>query len=277
MDQIAIGVIKTLLKYDMSKIDPENRKFFQDQFSQKDPSIPYDAIADYVYQHENSIESNEQLNKNIEYLCSKFKGSIDKKTNLENNLRVISVNYSLYQAQKSYISKVAQGVKQDVENLSVEVGQANSILESVSTQAEQANSTLESVQESVEKIDQTKSSIYTDFISILGVFSAFVFVMFGGIEIARAVFDIGDDLLNMDLSKMITISCLMLIGVITLMYSLLLWISRITKKDIGKCMCSECKNGCLHKWKHFYLRHSFYFSLVILLVVICIVSIKSRP
>ena len=37
MDQIAIGVIEILLKYDMSKIDSENRKFFQDQFSQKDP------------------------------------------------------------------------------------------------------------------------------------------------------------------------------------------------------------------------------------------------
>ena len=98
--------------------------------------------------------------------------------------------------------------------------------------------------------------------------------MFGGIEVARAVFDIGDDLLNMNLSKMIIISCLMLIGVITLMYSLLLWIARITNKEIGNCMSSKCKEGCSHKWKHFYLRHSFYFSLIILLVIITYISFK---
>ena len=260
MDQIAISVIEILLKYDMSKIDSENRKIFQDQFSQKDPSIPYDAIADYVYQHENSIESNEQLNKKIEFLCSNFKGSIDKKTNLVNNLGEISLNYSLYQAQKSYISKVAQGVKWEVEDVKMKIAQANSNVDNIYIK--------------VNEIDQTKSSIYTDFIAILGVFSAFVVVLFGGIDVVRAVFDVGADLLKINLGRMITISCLMLIGVITLLYSLLLWIARITNKEIGNCMCHGCENGCSHKWKHFYLRHSFYFSLVILLAIISIISIR---
>lgn len=100
--------------------------------------------------------------------------------------------------------------------------------------------------------------------------------MFGGIDIARAVFDIGDDLLNMDLSRMITISCLMLIGVITLLYSLLLWIARITNKEIGRCMSSKCEVRCEHKWKHLFLRHSFYFSLIVILAIITFISYNYR-
>ena len=134
------------------------------------------------------------------------------------------------------------------------------------------NKTTEKIGSNVDDIHDTKSSIYTDFIAILGVFSAFVFVLFGGIEVARAVFDIGDDLQTMDLSKMITISCLMLIGILTLLYSLLLWIARITDKKIGHCMVEECENGCKYKWKHFYMRHSFYFTIVIFLTTITFIS-----
>lgn len=108
------------------------------------------------------------------------------------------------------------------------MGQAN-----LSNNLSTIENTIGETQKELDDIRDTKSSIYTDFIAILGVFSAFVFVLFGGIEIARAAFDIGDDLQTMDLSKMITISCLMLIGVLTLLYSLLLWIARITDKKLG--------------------------------------------
>lgn len=147
------------------------------------------------------------------------------------------------------------------------MGQAN-----LSNNLSTIENTIGETQKELDDIRDTKSSIYTDFIAILGVFSAFVFVLFGGIEIARAAFDIGDDLQTMDLSKMITISCLMLIGVLTLLYSLLLWIARITDKKIGHCVVEECENGCKHKWKHFYMRHSFYFTIVIFLTAITFIS-----
>ncbi|MEN4306856.1 hypothetical protein R2580_09435, partial [Streptococcus pyogenes] len=70
----------------------------------------------------------------------------------------------------------------------------------------------------------------------------------------------------------ITVSSLMLIGVLTLMYSLLLWVARITGKNFGNCYSSKCDNGCQHKWRHFLMRHSFYFSLMFLLVLTTVVS-----
>ena len=273
--------------------------------SEENLAIPYDYIADYVYQNENSNELNEKLNKNIDYLSTTIEADdTARKSILDKNLKKISSNYSLSQVQKSYISKVAREVEQGLKNVNTQLNQVNTLLQDAQKQSEDSNKILEEAQtqlnqvntllqgaqkqsedsneilEAVQKqsneIEKTKSSIYTDFIAILGIFSAFVFVMFGGIDIARAVFDIGDDLLNMDLSRMITISCLMLIGVITLLYSLLLWIARITNKEIGRCMSSKCEVRCEHKWKHLFLRHSFYFSLIVILAIITFISYNYR-
>lgn len=303
MAQISTSLIELLLVYDISILDNEIIKTLQDNLTEENLAIPYDYIADYVYQNENSNELNEKLNKNIDYLSTTIEADdTARKSILDKNLKKIGSNYSLSQVQKSYISRVAKEVEQGLKDVNSQLKQARLILQDVKKQSDASNNTLteaksqlsqakyfikyiqgqsansnkllKTVQEQSDDIEQTKSSIYTDFIAILGIFSAFVFVMFGGIEVARAVFDIGDDLLNMNLSKMITISCLMLIGVITLLYSLLLWIARITNKEIGNCMSSKCKEGCSHKWKHFYLRHSFYFSLIILLVIITYISFK---
>ncbi|BDB08286.1 MULTISPECIES: hypothetical protein [Streptococcus] len=303
MAQISTSFIQLLLVGDISNHDDGIVKSLQDNLTEENLVIPYDYIAEFVYQNENSNELNETLNRNIDYLSSTIEADDNaKKLILDKNLKKISSNYSLSQIQKSYISRVAKEVEQGLKDVNSQLNQARLILQDVKKKSDASNNTLteaksqlsqakyfikyiqgqsansnkllKTVQEQSDDIEQTKSSIYTDFIAILGIFSAFVFVMFGGIEVARAVFDIGDDLLNMNLSKMIIISCLMLIGVITLMYSLLLWIARITNKEIGNCMSSKCKEGCSHKWKHFYLRHSFYFSLIILLVIITYISFK---
>lgn len=128
------------------------------------------------------------------------------------------------------------------------------------------------IKKEVESVEEIKSSIYTDFISILGVFSAFVFLMFGGIDVVRAVIDVADDLQVISLSRLIILSSLMLVAVLTLLYCLLLWIARITGKRFGECHKPDCQNGCKHKWKHFYYRHSFYFSMIIALILVVVVT-----
>lgn len=251
MAQISTSFIQLLLVGDISNHDDGIVKSLQDNLTEENLVIPYDYIAEFVYQNENSNELNETLNRNIDYLSSTIEADDNaKKLILDKNLKKISSNYSLSQIQKSYISRVAKEVEQGLKDVNSQLNQARLILQDVKKKSDASNNTLteaksqlsqakyfikyiqgqsansnkllKTVQEQSDDIEQTKSSIYTDFIAILGIFSAFVFVMFGGIEVARAVFDIGDDLLNMNLSKMIIISCLMLIGVITLMYSLLL-------------------------------------------------------
>ena len=258
-------LIKILLGKNLSELGDDDKQkvleVFRQMFSDSALTIPYNDIADYVYQNENSGEDNEVLNENIRLILD---GSPNEtKEILSKNLDKIKTNYSLSQVQREYIlrnSKQAQDTVSELHHLITEVE------EQIKTSEKSMNKMdldIADITTRITEVRNMKSGIYTDFIAILGVFSAFVFVMFGGIEIARAVFDVGDDLQTMDLSKIITVSSLMMIAILTLMYSLLLWIARITGKEFGNCM--SCDKGCKHKWKHLFMRHSFYFCLLILL------------
>ena len=258
-------LIKILLGKNLSKLRDDDKQkvleVFRQMFSDSALTIPYNDIADYVYENENSDEDNEVLNENIRLILD---GSPNEtKEILSKNLDKIKTNYSLSQVQREYIlrnSKQAQDTVSELHHLITEVE------EQIKTSEKSMNKMdldIADITTRITEVRNMKSGIYTDFIAILGVFSAFVFVMFGGIEIARAVFDVGDDLQTMDLSKIITVSSLMMIAILTLMYSLLLWIARITGKEFGNCM--SCDKGCKHKWRHLFMRHSFYFCLLILL------------
>ena len=267
-------LIKILLGKNLSELVDDDKqkvlKVFRQMFSNSDLTIPYNDIADYVYKNENSDEDNEVLNENIRLILD---GSPSKtKEILSKNLDKIKTNYSLSQVQREYILRNSKQAQDTVSELHKIVKEFRPLITEVDEQIktskksmDEMNSDMVDIKDSIKEVRGMKSGIYTDFIAILGVFSAFVFVMFGGIEIARAVFDVGDDLQTMDLSKIITISSLMLIAILTLMYSLLLWIARITGKEFGNCM--SCDKGCKHKWKHLFMRHSFYFFLLILLGV----------
>lgn len=267
MGSLATSYVDFLLRRKISELSNENRASllasYHEQLDDSDLTIPYDQIAGVVYENENSDENNEILFGNISLILTSYTGNSCE--NLKKNLEKIQNNYTLAQVQKEYILKNSK----NAHRLLLE---QKCFSEDLDKKLKVLDETTEKIGSDVDDIHDTKSSIYTDFIAILGVFSAFVFVLFGGIEIARAVFDIGDDLQTVDLSKMITISCLMLIGILTLLYSLLLWIARITDKKIGHCMVEECENGCKHKWKHFYMRHSFYFTIVIFLTAITFIS-----
>lgn len=106
MAQISTSLIQFLLVYDISKLDNNKIiKTLQDNLSEENLAIPYDYIADYVYQNENSNELNEKLNKNIDYLSTTIEADdTARKSILDKNLKKISSNYSLSQVQKSYIS-----------------------------------------------------------------------------------------------------------------------------------------------------------------------------
>lgn len=123
MAQISTSLIQFLLVYDISKLDNNKIiKTLQDNLSEENLAIPYDYIADYVYQNENSNELNEKLNKNIDYLSTTIEADdTARKSILDKNLKKISSNYSLSQVQKSYISKVAREVEQGLKNVNTQL------------------------------------------------------------------------------------------------------------------------------------------------------------
>ncbi|KAA9309502.1 hypothetical protein F6H99_07530 [Streptococcus anginosus] len=293
MDQLSIEekVVSIVIRNRISEktfLNHKNKKaldFLYDTLDCEIP-IPYDFIAKFVYELEavDSEEEDERLNANITLLLKHYPG--ENQNILESNFNKIRHNYKLSIIQKEFIEKTIKGVRADTKKISdrltelkeVTVDIKNNIndqSETTKNLKEITDNQLESmnkIKKEVESVEEIKSSIYTDFISILGVFSVFVFLMFGGIDVVRAVIDVADDLQVISLSRLIILSSLMLVAVLTLLYCLLLWIARITGKRFGECHKPDCQNGCKHKWKHFYYRHSFYFSMIIALILVVVVT-----
>lgn len=220
----------------------------------QDATIPYSNIAEYVYNNENSNEQNETLNTNIAFLYANYKGKEPDKLTLKKNLEKISNNYSLSQAQKSYIETITKGVEQKVKS-------TQQMVEDIKKYAE-------TVQTTLEDIEETKSSFYTDFIAILGVFSSFVFVMFGGFSALSTILDsLGKT--NVSLTKMVFISSVLIGFLITVLYSLIYWISLIIGKSVVFVTC-DCDGVCVKKWRH--IKHRYYLCIIAVCTIISIIS-----
>lgn len=125
-------------------------------------------------------------------------------------------------------------------------------------------------EEQITNFSKKQSSIYTDFIAILGVFSAFVLVVFssffGLVKILENLNTTGLSILQTLIMSAIVMSFL-----ITILYSLMYWVSLIIEKPIFK-NCTKCKGKCLSPM-HVYERHGFYLLIMFSCAFVIFVSI----
>lgn len=128
-------------------------------------------------------------------------------------------------------------------------------------------------QSKIDSLSEKQTSIYTDFIAILGVFSAFVFVMFGGFDSLAKILE-GLQKNNVSIRKILLISSILISFLITILYSLMYWVSVIIEKPILHKTC-KCKNVCWNP-KHLYARHRFYLTLMIVCAIVFIFSLLSN-
>lgn len=134
---------------------------------------------------------------------------------------------------------------------------------------QKADSEISKYEEKVESLYAKQSSIYTDFITILGVFSSFVFVMFGGFS---ALSDIIQSVSysTVSLTKTLLISSSLFGFLITVLYSLLYWVSIIIDKPFFQYEC-DCEKPC---WNliHQFAKHRYY--LIVMLACMLLFSIS---
>lgn len=193
-------------------------------------------------------------------LLSEFKASISFKAQLSlmdshqqkaiicvgkaiEHARLAHIQYnSLYLETQTKLSKIQESLKEADEKL------------------KDAGEKIIDYQNKIDELSKKQASIYTDFIAILGVFSAFVFVMFGGFDSLAKILE---GLQNHDVSirKILLISSILISFLITILYSLMYWVSVIIEKPILQKSCT-CENVCWNP-KHLFERHRFYLILMI--------------
>ena len=81
-------------------------------------------------------------------------------------------------------------------------------------------------------IKNTKSQIYTDIISILGIFSALIFALFGGVSMISSIADLAK---KVKLGKLIVLASLVSLLLIILIFLLLNGISGMVGKQMKSC------------------------------------------
>lgn len=122
------------------------------------------------------------------------------------------------------------------------------------TQVSSFSNKMSSIDEKINKIDKTlknfeklKAELYTNFISILGIFSTLIFGMFGGFDGLKEILS---NLHNTSISTTLICFSSLMIGLLCLVFLLIQSIAKITQRDTlscrhhgnnEKCECSVVK------------------------------------
>ncbi|BBN99180.1 hypothetical protein [Sporolactobacillus terrae] len=95
----------------------------------------------------------------------------------------------------------------------------------------------------VSEANENKSKIYSEFIAIMGIFSAIILAAFGGLQILQNIFN---NIQNIGIEKLLIFSSLSSIAVINLLFLLFSGIAKLTGKNVSSCSCRDNQNECHH-------------------------------
>lgn len=227
--------------------------------------LPYDSITAKVIAF-NEKADDEELSESFDYLMNEITEVLSVIIdNFENEKIFAGKTISNISDKKKYSNSIIAFYKllehTKLANLQYktlyqktkkEVSDIQSNLDKINDEAKEASETLK-------EINQVKTSIYTDFIAILGVFSSFVFVMFGGFSaLSSTIESIGRA--NISMVKVVFISSVLIGFLITVLYSLMYWISLIIGKQLVYKYCG-CENEC-KELSHQLLKHRYYLVVI---------------
>ncbi|WEM59514.1 hypothetical protein P1T47_08970 [Streptococcus parauberis] len=257
--------------------------------------VPYDSITTRVIDFNAKFEESEGLEESFNFLINQTNTALisiinDLLTNKKFGDVTVSAGliysyddsivafYKLFEHTKLANSQY-QVLYQKTEN---EVSQLNNDVKSsefelsklrntIVNQTTESQELLINATNELEEIKKTKTSIYTDFIAILGVFASFVFVMFGGFTALSKIIETLSNT-NVSLTKTLLVSSILFGFLITVLYSLLYWISLIIDKPIFNRSC-DCEKKPCTSYKHLFIKHRYYLIVIGTCLAMFLVSV----
>src|SRR5699024_7883297 len=115
--------------------------------------------------------------------------------------------------------------------------------EELSRKLEDLQDNFETTKTDIEELHKDKSNIYTQFVTILGIFSAIIFASFGGLELLKNILG---NISEASTPKLIVFSSFSIAGIICLLFILFNGLSRLTGKSIRSCNCEKNNIDCEH-------------------------------
>ncbi|MBO0481819.1 hypothetical protein [Candidatus Enterococcus courvalinii] len=229
--------------------------------SQKSPS-PYDAITLYIF--EKGIENPDELIALFDVTQKLYEDDIPDDISLHPNIDLFfkSINRHIRLAviQQEYIKK------NSLEALKISKEAEDKIL-NLEEKIKEATDKLSDAELQIDKMEQVKGSIYTEFIAILGIFSALIFGLFGGFDgLSEAIVSLGS---KWSMGRMLIISSGIMLSLTLLIFGLLQWVARITDRKLTSCDCYKRGLPCEHS---LFQRHRTLFSLVLSFIFVFLIG-----
>lgn len=218
----------------------------------------YSSLTEYVYFHYEEVKRPEDGNTEEVYW----------QKNLGVLQNYLDKNISDYDPEnKKEILELPHKLSEDIELAIIqykhffeELTKAKDKLETVNMEYKKASGRLD---ESAANFDNSSSN----FISMLGVFSALIFGVFGGFDAFKSIFS---NINKASVTMVIINSSILMIGLIILIFLLIQSISILSGKTFLACGC-ENTSECSHEFYERYPLFSFSISLFLFILVLGLV------
>ena len=128
--------------------------------------------------------------------------------------------------------------------------------------------------EQLDNVKNIKVTIYTEFITILGIFSAFIFGIFGSFQAINTTLQMFEK--NKLLGKPLMMTSVIMISLMIILYMFISWLGFIVGRPL-KRECFYCakknKEHCDHVFSHLFFRHIGFSSGIIMMLLIFLVGL----
>ncbi len=270
MDRIIEQLSKVRFS-DSDELDPESFFLRIKLYYEQNHRHKYSEISKVIYEFKddridilriNLTEIKNLVKDDISGLDDKIDKLIDHSDLAEYQRKLIEdvgkeqkVLIKGYQSQIDKTKKQLESIKEEVEKEMIELGKTKSQLdtarEELKQTSEKVNNSYNETFKEIEKLKKDTSGIYTQFITILGIFTAIIIGVFGGMQLLENVMS---NMENVKITKLLMFSSLIMGAIFTILYLLLISIAALTNKPIKNCGCNKDKE-CTHS---LFKRHPIY-------------------
>lgn len=233
---LSVGIVQSIftVKYSSEEEKEKQKQSIIDDFQAYKKLIgdnaPYPEITEYIFY--NSIVEIDSMIEQIENLGIQEDGFSDFFKSFKKHATLATI-------QQDYIKKNSQ----------------------------EAWRLAEKAQQQIKKVEEMKGNLYTEFIAILGIFSALIFGLFGGFSgLSEAIVSLSS---KWSMGRVLIISSGIMLCLTLLIFGLLQWVARITDRKLTSCDCYKKEEQCNHSM---FQRHRTLFSLVFSFIFIFILG-----
>ena len=262
------------LKESVSKdtVDKLIKSFFTESFDYQKAEIYFDVmhlqindfrvkhsiLTEYVYSHYDDLKSDQYGNTKIPYWLD----------NVETLKQYIEKNKSSFKDEdRKEILELPDKIKENIELAIIQYKQFFYQLTKANDQLKKVNKKYKKESRRLRKASTKLDNSSSSFISMLGIFSALIFAVFGGFDAFKSIFS---NINKASVTMVIINSSILMIGLIILIFLLIQSISILSGKTFLACGCKNTSE-CSHEFYERYPLFSFSISLFLFILVLGLV------